>query len=88
MPAPIDKSKCQAPDMKGEGLCGREVIAIIKPSGRREIMRYSCDFHLSYWMNYLRELTGINRIVVQFMKGGTWFETGDSGMRHTESLAS
>jgi hypothetical protein len=67
MPAPIDRTICHGPGIDEEHMCGRPVIAILKPSGRRTVQRHSCYIHIVYYLIILREYTRIDRLVVIFI---------------------
>lgn len=66
MPAPVDHSICQAP-VASKHICGRTVIAVIRPSGRRKLIRYACVSHIVYYLGVLRNYTQINRLTITFI---------------------
>ena len=83
MPGPIDYSKCRGPVPGSDRECGQPVIAIVRPSGRRRMERRSCSFHLLYYMNFLREYTEVNRIVVSFLN--TPKEAGNTNQKRVSA---
>lgn len=74
------KLKCWAASRKNPAMqCDETIVAVIKPSGRRQMKRYSCDGHIVWNLRALRHETGISRLVVIL--------TDDDTSHPNESLA-
>jgi hypothetical protein len=59
------KLKCWAASRSNPAMqCDDEIVAVIKPSGRSQMKRFSCDGHIVWNLRALRHVTGTNRLVV------------------------
>jgi len=57
---------CRAPAVHG-GRCGRIAEAVIRPSGKRKVERWSCGNHIVWHLRALQIDTGINRLNVTLL---------------------